>query len=139
MFTSYTKNLFHVTYLGFENVNVNDEELQQMRFHALNQFHAFHQLEDIIKRYQRESPEKLQMTKGASQALTSNDLLDSSEPKNDHYPTKIGAQQGLLLHKDNNQKLSVRGPPALPWAKDNIRGITHPGKQALKLGKGLFF
>ena len=27
----------------------------------------------------------------------------------------------------------MRGPPALQWAKDNIRGIKHAGKQALKL------
>lgn len=91
----------------------------------LHQFHAFHQLEDSIKRYERGNL--------GSRASTSNVLLDSSEAKNDNYSIKIGVRQGLLAHKDNNQKVFMRGPPALQWAKDNIRGIKHAGKQALKL------
>ena len=98
----------------------------------LHQFHAFHQLEDSIKRYQRGNLAKLKMTKVGSRASTSNVLLNS--PKNDNYPIKIGARQGLLAHKDNNQKVFMRGLPALQWAKDNIRGIKHAGKQVLKLG-----
>ena len=99
----------------------------------LHQFHAFHQLENSIKRYQRGNLAKLKMTKVGSRASTSNVLLNS--PKNDNYPIKIGARQGLLAHKDNNQKVFMRGLPALQWAKDNIRGIKHAGKQALKLDK----
>ena len=100
----------------------------------LHQFHAFHQLEDSIKRYQRGNLAKLKMTIVDSRASTSNVLLNSSEAKNDNYPIKIGARQGLLAHKDNNQKVFMRGLPALQWAKDNIRGIKHAGKQVLKLG-----
>ena len=99
------------------------------------EFPALHRLKDIIKRYQTNSRAALQLTKGGSLASTSNDLLDSSEVKNDHHPIKIGARQGLPLHKDSNEKLSLRGPPALHWAKDNIQGLTYPGEQALKLGK----
>lgn len=121
MFISFIKNLYHVTYVGLKNVHVHGEEMQ------LTEFPALYQLKDIIKRYERDSASNLQLIKDGSQSSTSNDLLDSSEAKIDHYPIKIGTRQGLLLHKDDNRKLSMRGPPALLWP--NIRVLANPGEQ----------
>ena len=77
----------------------------------------------------------LQLKKGGSLTSTSNYLLDSLEMKNNHYQIKIVAGHGLPMRKDDNQKLSMCGPPALHWSKDNVRRVINLVGQALKLAK----